>query len=164
MKKDDSELKELKKEVGKRFRAFRLSQKKTQKALASELLVHQSTLTNIENGSTFVKLNYLQYFFEKYGLNLNWMLTGEGNMLMEDPLKEQPSRIMAPHPAYGTEMKDKYDELNTLLQIPVIEQIMFAKLSECKILFKEHVDEYFKKLEQEKEQKKRKADQAKVKK
>ena len=164
MKKNDSELHKLKKEIGLRFKAFRLSQKKTQKVLASEFLVHQSTLTNIEEGGTFVKLNYLHYLLHKYGVNLNWMVGGMGDMIMEDATAEQPSRIMSPRPEYGGTTEDRYEELNMLMRVPVIEQIMFAKLSESKILFKEQIEEYFKNLEKEKRQKKKKASQAKVKK
>ena len=164
MKKKDSTLKHLKKEVGKRFKVFRLSKKKAQNVLAAELQVHQSTITNIEHGTTFPKVNYLHYFYEKYGLNLNWLVTGEGEMYMDDSPKKFSSTLMAPDVEYGDPKFDKYQELSSMMQIPVIEQIMFAKLSECKILFKDHVHEFFDDLEKKKRTKKRKVSRAKVKK
>lgn len=159
-----SALKNLKKEVGGRFKLFRLDRKKAQHVFASELQVHQSTVTNIENGTTFPKVSYLNYFYEKYGLNLNWLVTGDGKQYMEGAQYKGSSRIKAPDAEYDSDKFDKYQELNSLMQIPVIEQVIFAKLSECKILFKDNVKEFHDNLEKEKRVKKRKASRAKVKK
>ncbi|UCH94993.1 MAG: helix-turn-helix transcriptional regulator [Candidatus Aminicenantes bacterium] len=164
MKKKPTTLKDLKKEVGGRFRKFRSDKKKAQRILASELKVHQSTITNIENGTTFPKVNYLHYFYEKYDLNLNWLVTGEENMYLESAEKKNASRIMAPHVKYGEPTYDNYQELNSLMQIPVIEQVIFAKLSECKIIFKEQVKKFLKNQEKKKREKEKKAEQARVKK
>ena len=71
---------------------------------------------------------------------------------------------MAPDVEYDEATHDKYQELNTLMQIPVIEQVLFAKLSECKILFKDNVKEFLDNREKVKRGKKRKASRAKVKK
>lgn len=164
MEEQTSTFKNLKKEVGERFKLFRLDKKKAQYVLASELQVHQSTITNIEKGTTFPKVSYLNYFYEKYGLNLNWLVTGDGEQYMEDAEYKGASRIMAPDVEYDNDKYDKYRELRTLLQIPVIEQIIFAKLSECKILFKDNVEEFLDNQEKEKREKKRKASRVKVKK
>jgi transcriptional regulator with XRE-family HTH domain len=164
MEEQTSTLNNLKKEVGGRFKLFRLGKKKAQQTLASELLVHQSTITNIENGTTFPKVSYLYYFYEKYGLNLNWLVTGDGEQYIEGAGYMDASRIKAPDAEYDSYEYDKYLELNTLMQIPVIEQIIFAKLSECKILFKENVKEFLDNQNQEKREKKIKASRVKVKK
>jgi transcriptional regulator with XRE-family HTH domain len=159
-----STFKNLKREVGERFKLFRLDKKKAQHVLASELQIHQSTITNIERGTTFPKVNYLNYFYEKYGLNLNWLVSGDGGRYMEEVENKGASRIMAPDVEYDSDKYDHYQELNSLMQIPVIEQIIFAKLSECKILFKADVKKFLDNLEKEKRVKKRKASRAKVKK
>jgi transcriptional regulator with XRE-family HTH domain len=164
MEEQTSTPKNLKKEVGGRFKLFRLDKKKAQNVLASELQVHQSTITNIEKGTTYPKVNYLNYFYEKYGLNLNWLVTGYGEQYMEGAKNKGASRIMAPDAAYDGAKYDKFQEFNTLMQIPVIEQVIFAKLSECKILFKDNVKEFLDNQEKEKREKKRKASRAKVKK
>jgi transcriptional regulator with XRE-family HTH domain len=141
-----------------------LDKKKAQHILAAELQVHQSTITNIEKGFTFPKISYLNYFFEKYGLNLNWLVNGDGEQYIEVAEDKGASRIMAPDIEYDSYKYDKYQELNTLMQIPVIEQVIFAKLSECKILFKDSVKEFHDNQKKEKRIKKRKASRAKVKK
>lgn len=164
MEEQTSTLKNLKKQIGKRFKLFRLDKKKSQFVLAAELQVHQSTITNIEKGFTFPKVSYLNYFYEKYGLNLNWLVTGDGETYMEEAEDKGASRIKAPDVEYDSYKYDKYQELNTLMQIPVIEQVIFAKLSECKILFKDSVKKFHDNLNKEKREKKRKASRAKVKK
>jgi transcriptional regulator with XRE-family HTH domain len=154
----------LKKEIGGRFKLFRLDKDKVQHALASEFEVHQSTVTNIEKGVTFPKLCYLKYIFEKYGLNLNWLISGIGSQYMEGVEYKGSSRVMSPDMEYDGYTYDQYHELTTLMRIPVIEQVIFAKLSECKILFKDDVKEFFEKQEKEMWETKKKASRAKIKK
>ena len=157
------ELKNLKQEVGERFKLFRLDKNKAQRVLASELLVHQSTITNIERGTTFPKVSYLDYFFKKYALNLNWLVSGAGKQYLKGAEYKGSSKIMAPEVEYESQL-DKYHELNTLMQIPVIEQVIFAKVSECKILFNDDIKEFLDNQEKEKREKKIKASRAKLKK
>ena len=157
-------LKELKEEVGKRFRAFRSN--KPQHVLAGELRVHQSTITNIEHGTTFPKINYLEYFFQKYGLNINWVVTGQGEMFMKShpapSVTGLASKISLPNIQYGDAKYDQYAELHNLMQIPVIEQVILAKLMECKTLFRDDVKEFLQQQEKETRDKLKKASKAKV--
>ena len=158
-------LAKLKRDVGSRFKAFRLDQKKAQHVLASELKVHQSTITNIEHGTTFPKLNYLHYFFTKYGLNTNWLLIGEGEMYMKEFRKSSgESLLMYPHIQYGDEKYEQYAELTELMEVPVVEQLIMAKLSEIKMIFKDEVQEFRIQKEKSIRAKKKKAARAKVKK
>jgi transcriptional regulator with XRE-family HTH domain len=158
-------LRKLKAEVGKRFKEFRVAKKKPQHVLASELKVHQSTITNIEHGTTFPKINYLQYFYERYGLNINWLVTGEGDMYMAGhPKAVGVSRIMYPEVQYGDPRYEQYEELADLMQIPAIEQVIMAKLVEAKILFKDEVKQYRTDRDKKKREKKRRAARAKLKK
>lgn len=141
----------LKEDVGIRFKAFRLDQKKPQHVMANELKVHQSTITNIEHGTTFPKINYLFYFYEVYGLNINWLITGKGDMYLSGKANEYlDDEIRLPRIQYGDSRFSQYQELSRLMQVQVVEQVMLAKLSECKILFKEDVKEYFERLKLEK--------------
>ena len=79
--------KELKKKIGDRFKKFRKAIDKPQHHLAEELDVFQSTITNFELGKTFPNSGYLFHFFEKYGLNIHWLFTGEGFMFVRDLTK-----------------------------------------------------------------------------
>jgi transcriptional regulator with XRE-family HTH domain len=157
-------LAKLKQDVGDRFRAFRLNQKKAQHVLASELKVHQSTITNIEHGTTFPKINYLHYFYEKYGLNVNWLVTGEGEMYLENFKKGSGAAVLKyPHVRYGDPNYDQYAELINLMQVPVIEQLIMARLSEVKMVFKDEVEKFEAAKEKELREKKKKSAKARVK-
>ena len=111
-----------KRDIGSRFRLFRESIDKAQHEIATELNISQSTIANIERGKAFPNINYLHYFYTGYYLNVNWLLTGQGKMLYKgDPINE------------------KYLELMNLMQISMIEQVIFAKLVELKVLLKDEI-------------------------
>lgn len=149
MEKETRTLQKLKQEVGERFKSFRIHKKKSQKVLATELGVHQSTITNIEKGEAFPKVNYLNYLYEEYGLNLNWLVTGKGSHYMDWAKHRETYRIMAStQNEHEREDLGKIRELNALMKIPVIRQQILARLGECKVIFRNQVDEYI--AEQEK--------------
>lgn len=140
---------ELKKEIGKRFRKFRDDISKAQHHLASELSIYQSTITNIERGKTFPNIRYLQHFHEKYKLNLNWLLSNEGEMLiLHYRTNPNASSVMDCHIRYEDPKYHQYAELMNYMQVPAVEQVILAKLTEVKALFKAEIDAYF--AEQEK--------------
>lgn len=158
-------LKKLKQDVGSRFKQFRVDKRKAQHELAKELKVHQSTITNIEHGTTFPKLNYLHYFYMKYGLNINWLVTGEGEMyLRAHPKAGFTDLLMYPHVEYGDPNYEFYTELIKLMQIPIVEGIILGKMNEVKLMFKDQIDEELTKLDKDMKNKSRRAARARVKK
>jgi transcriptional regulator with XRE-family HTH domain len=119
---------EAKKEVGRRFLQFRKRIGKAQHQLAAELNVSQSTIANIECGKAFPNITYLHHFYHKYRLNVNWLLTNQGDMLSE------------PKSA-----NEEYLDLINLLQVPLIEKLIMAKLVETKALLKDQINNFFEK-------------------
>jgi len=143
----------IKKEIGKRFRKFREEIKKAQHELASELNIYQSTITNIERGKTFPNIKYLQYFYHQYNLNINWLLTDEGDMVMHHyHTNPNALSVMDCHISYNDPKYQQYAELFNYMQVPEVEQVVLARLVETKALFKEHIDKFF--AEQDKKEKK----------
>lgn len=69
-----------KEEIGRRFRQFRWMINKSQWQLAEEIDIFQSIISNIESGKTFPRIVYLQFLNENYGLNINWLVTGKGDI------------------------------------------------------------------------------------
>ena len=136
--------KKLKKEVGKRLARFRAALGKTQSQLARELKIYQSTVTNIEKGKTFPNLSYLFYLFERYRLDLNWFLSGIGEMFVyeEDRSIELVSRLPC-HINRDDNRYQKYRELIRLMQVPQIETIMLGKLLELKFFAREEIKEFY---------------------
>ena len=142
----------IKQEVGKRFRKFREEIKKAQHELAAELDIYQSTITNIERGKTFPNIKYLQHFYEKYNLNINWLLSNEGEMLIvEYHTNPNAVSVMDCHIPYNDPMYEKYAELLNYMQVPEVEQIILARLTEAKALFRDKIEEFFAQQEEEEE-------------
>ena len=116
----------LRKEMGLRFKQFREMIDKTQVELGEEFNVYQSTITNIEVGKTFPGVKYLHHMGKVYGLNADWLVNERGEAFY-DPLAITPS------------MYHKYKEMMHLMQIPVVEQLMLARLQEVKVIAKEEI-------------------------
>ncbi len=119
---------EEKEKVGDRFRRFREKLGKAQHELGTELKVSQSTIANIERGKSFPNINYLHYFYRTYRLDVNWLLTDDGEMF----LKEQTG-------------EDSYIDLINNMQVPLVEKMILAKLVETKALLREEIKAHFKK-------------------
>jgi transcriptional regulator with XRE-family HTH domain len=113
----------VRKKVGFRFMLFRKAIGKTVRELSSELNVTESTITDIENGTAYPEIEYLHYFHEKYGLNINWLLTKTGRMFV----KKSPSETKDPR-------YEKYVELIELMRVPAVEQAIEAALTEIRAL------------------------------
>ncbi|UCH92699.1 MAG: helix-turn-helix transcriptional regulator [Candidatus Aminicenantes bacterium] len=137
----------LKKEIGRRFKEFRKAIGKKQVELAKELHVYQSTITNIEVGKTFPRAHYLYHWQNQYNLNINWIVTGTGDMF--SPVQEK--KLIFPYLSllycHIRERDPKYEqyvELMSLMVIPFVEQIILAKLEEIKLIAKEEIDSFLK--------------------
>ena len=123
-----------KEKIGDRFRRFREKLGKAQHEFGTELNVSQSTIANIERGKSSPNISYLNYFYYNYRLDINWLLTNEGEMFFEVNPKDE-----------------SYLDLVNMMQIPFIERMILAKLVESKALLREEIKTYFKKMGEKKE-------------
>ena len=119
----------IKEQIGQRFRKFRETIDKTQVQLAAEFDVYQSTITNIEVGKTFPGIKYLHFLGENYGLNADWIVNDRGEMIAESP-------------PFPTAMIEKYINLLTLMKVPVVEQLILARLEEVKVIAREEIKRF----------------------
>jgi len=132
--------KTLKKEIGNRVRAFRNALGKSQKEMAKEFEIYQSTLTNIELGKTFPRSQYMQYWYENYQLDLNWLICGKGSMFLPGTISKH--RLQHHSNETGEEMNE-LEELLKLMQIPDIRIIILARLAELKLIAKDQIEDFF---------------------
>ena len=116
-------------EIGKLFKTFRKTINKAQHELASELNIEQTIISNIERGKYYPNIKYLNYLYKRYGLNINWLCTGKGEMFIGEEWE-----------IFVTDQK--YSELFNLMQVPDIELQILAKLTEAKILLKDNIKNY----------------------
>lgn len=91
-------------EIGERIRRIRENLGMNQKDFSTTLLIKQQSLSKYENGGLGVP-DKIKVKFLKYGVNLAWLLTGEGPMF-QDP-NARASAHLAENSAAPTE--SKYD-------------------------------------------------------
>jgi len=127
----------LKKQIGQRFRVFRQAIGKKQIQLARELKVSPSAITFIETGTSFPKLNYINYLHRYYRLNIDWLLGGDVPMFL--PVEREgkecasflPCHIPYRDPVYG-----KYVELMELMEVPGVGRAILEEAARIKRTFK----------------------------
>ena len=119
----------LKNQIGQRFKKFRDTIGKTQLQLAGEFKVYQSTITNIEMGKTFPGIKYLHQLGKTHRLNADWIVNDRGEMF-DDP------------PPFPTALIEKYSNLIKLMQVPVVEQLILARLEEVKVIAREDIERF----------------------
>lgn len=67
-------------EVAEQLRYIRREKGLTQQQFASELEVSTATIASVENGSRDMPKNLMKSLVKKFGIDANWLLTGEGEM------------------------------------------------------------------------------------
>jgi hypothetical protein len=85
----------------------------------------------------------LHYFHRKYRLNANWLLSDRGEIFVSQE-EESPHTVslLGCHLHRGDQKFPQYAELIDLMQIPVVEQVILAKLVEIKVLAKDVIEEF----------------------
>ena len=82
--------------IGNRLKLLRTKYLKlSQEKLAEILGVKRNTLSNWERGENEMNYEAMLILHSKFGVNINWLLTGEGPMFVshsqEEPIKETPT-------------------------------------------------------------------------
>ena len=119
----------LKNQIGQRFKRFRDTIGKTQLQLAGEFKVYQSTITNIEMGKTFPSIKYLHQLGKTHRLNADWIVNDRGEMFDDSP-------------PFPTALIERYSNLIKLMQVPVVEQLILARLEEVKVIAREDIERF----------------------
>jgi len=77
------------KPIGNRLKLLRTKHLKlSQEKLAEILGVKRNTLSNWERGENEMNYEAMLILYNKFGVNINWLLTGEGSMFVNPPQKE----------------------------------------------------------------------------
>ena len=71
-------------DTGKRIKKVRQMLNKSQQDLADELHVTKQAISNIETGKCAAGLNLLSKLLIDYGVNLNYLIGGAGNIFLSD--------------------------------------------------------------------------------
>jgi transcriptional regulator with XRE-family HTH domain len=112
-------------DYGIRFILFRKAIKKTQLQLAKETGIAIETIDETENGRKFPEINYLHTLNKRYGLNINWILSGDGDMFIKDLVQNLNSQYVLKHPHKKMETEDElYKKFIVFMQVPAIRKVM----------------------------------------
>ncbi len=71
--------------IGKRLKEIRISQGLTQMQISSVLEINQGNYSRLEKNNIEPNMPLLHKISKLYSVNLHWLLTGEGNMLLDSP-------------------------------------------------------------------------------
>jgi transcriptional regulator with XRE-family HTH domain len=74
----------LKESIGLRFRKMREYAQLSQKETGRIFGMHQTTIARIEKGIVSPNFTICDYFHTHYNINMNWLITGEGEMVAGD--------------------------------------------------------------------------------
>ena len=127
--------------MGKRFEAFRRLICLTQEQLAAELNVSVKTIEKIEKGETLPDIYMLNYLNKQYGLDINWMIHGHGVVIFTR-LLEARKELNIKKPKKISDKTRETLELWELLQVPSVENIIFTKMEEVKMVFKDQIEAF----------------------
>ena len=83
--------------ISNRIKEIRELKKMSQIAFARALGVTSASISNYENGKRHPDYSFLTTLTNVYGINSNWLLTGEGSMFQElipIPISEKPGKTI----------------------------------------------------------------------
>jgi len=79
-------------EIGKRLRWVRKNLRLSQRELADKLGFAQRTISSWEKGEREIPIRALSVLKEQFNININWLLTGEGEPFLQpqrEPVKKK---------------------------------------------------------------------------
>ena len=80
------------------------------------LNLSRNTLSAYERGKAFFKPHTLQLLASKYDININWLLTGKGNMLLSDDNTSSTSQQLQALQEENKKLQAQVEVLKELLQ------------------------------------------------
>jgi len=131
--------------LGNRLKDFRKSYKITQQGLAERLNTSSGYISEIESGKTMPGGNFLISLKREFNINSNWLLTGEGDMFLEDKNKASQIEDLNLIPEIKEIIEDlkqatnKITDLNKLITTPSPGQ---ASVSEKPLMVCEEIAPY----------------------
>lgn len=83
-------------EISEQLKSIRKEKCLTQQELANQLEVSTATIASVENGSRDMPKALMKSLVKKFGIDANWLLTGEGEMFKQGKEAESAVAVSAP--------------------------------------------------------------------
>lgn len=136
---------DLRKDVGERFKAVRQLVDKSRKEIASDLEEPVSRIKSIEKGEAFPGFVFFDYLYHQYGVNVNWLVSGNEDVFLRKRSKAWKQSYKKHNDRLLFDESQAQSEINSLIlliQIPAIRNHILTKLGEAKSLFRGVIEEY----------------------
>ena len=118
-----------------RLKQIRESLGQTQEEFAKALNVSKPTIARYEAGGRKPDADFLSILLNKYKINLNWLLTGDETMCLDEEILKN----LSPYSDQDEEIK----ELLNLMDIPEVRRSVLAELDKSKEIFKPQVEKHY---------------------
>lgn len=125
-----------KKDVGERFKAFRLFMEKKQTAIANDAGISQSSITRIEGGELYPSVELLFALHSNYKLNVHWMLTGEKEMFVTDEKLTREELICK---CFDMDKQLVLEMIETMEKSPMVKHSVLGFFTQFKYRNKKHI-------------------------
>ncbi|MGE5341908.1 MAG: helix-turn-helix domain-containing protein [Candidatus Omnitrophota bacterium] len=109
----------------------------SQREIASRLSIDFTTYNRFETGDRAPNIEILRKIYQVTGVNLHWLLTGEGDML------DKPLNIRSIFPNIPPD--DQIDEMIECLQVPAVYHALLSDFLAYKKKFEPLIIDYFEK-------------------
>lgn len=130
--------------VSDRVKYIRESQNKSQRAFARDHDCSSSFISLIESGDKNPSWELLQSLNSKSGVNINWVLSGEGEpfigMQAGKEKEDKPITLRALYPDLPVD--SRVDELIEALQVPIVAYTIIAQYLLHEKEFRPFIDEF----------------------
>ena len=117
---------QLREEVGKRLRQFRIKKSLTQSELCSHFGMGHANYSRIERGQVFPGLSILVTLREKFNVSLDWLLCNKGEMFLADEASKDEFINL------GDYQTDVVDLLYHMEHVPMIKHAILSYFLEYK--------------------------------
>lgn len=88
-----------------------------QSEMATAFNISKQTISDYERGRTFPKTDILEKLATEYNVNLNWLIAGQGNMLLSDNDRVNNNDIIQQQQKKITELQADNDKLQAQLDL-----------------------------------------------
>lgn len=95
-----------------------------QSEMATAFNISKQTISDYERGRTFPKTDILEKLATEYNVNLNWLIAGQGNMLLSDNDKVNNNDIINQLQSQVTALQADNDKLQS--QVKVLKSLIQA--------------------------------------
>lgn len=129
--------------MGERFKQFRMSIEKSKGELAQELKCTVKLICHIEEGKLPPPTAHLVTLASTYGMDINWLISGIRlpHGMGEKKRTPHPEILKALCRKKQIPLKDTYDDLIEMLQVPEVAESMEAAYNHIKRSLKDEIEQ-----------------------